>query len=189
MQAQVPAQVNQVNLIESIPLENVNIIGYMIDNLGRINYELSFLNQTSSTINPIHYFSLDPKATICKFTMLVGTTVLVGEVQEKKVAFQTYSQAQGEGKKTALIEKISDSDYKVSIGNVEPGQRVIVSFNYLVVLELEEDSRYKFNIPTNIGIKYFSSTQTQRDWEYKRDISKLKWSDNNSNYSFDFELR
>lgn len=187
---QMQTQHNQLNQIHThtIPLENVNIIGYMIDNLGKINYELIFLNQTDKPINPIHYFSLDPKATICKFTMMVGSRVFIGTVQEKTQAHQTYSSAQSEGKKTALIEKISDTDYKVSVGNVEPYERVIIGFNYLIVLDLEDDNKYKFNIPTNIGIKYFSSNQTQTDWEYQQSISKLKWCDNPT-YTFDFELK
>ena len=172
-----------------IPLENVNIIGRMIDNLGKINYELSFINQTSNTINPIHYFALDPKATICKFTMLVGTNVLKGVVQEKTQAQHTYSSAQSTGKKTALIEKISDSDYKVSVGNVEPNQRVIISFNYLIVLELDDDYGFKLNIPTNMGVKYFSSIQTERDWEYKYENTQFKSTNNELGYKFDFELQ
>ena len=177
--------------IQTIPLENVNIVGYMLDNLGKINYEMTFSNTTRETINPIYYFSLDLDATICKFTMLVGTQVFMGEVQEKKQAQMTYNKALVEGKKTALIEKISNSDYKVSVGNVEPGLRVIVSFDYMIVLELD-DYGFKFNIPTNIGLKYFSTPQTQKVWEYKCEYSKMKWIDetiDNISYSFDFELR
>jgi Ca-activated chloride channel homolog len=166
-QAQVQAQnkTQTTSSDQTISLENVNIIGYMLDNMGKINYEMTFSNTTTQTINPIYYFSLESKATICKFTMLVGTQVLMGEVQEKKQAQRTYNEAQTEGKKTALIEKISDSNYKVSVGNVEPGLRVIVSFDYLVVLELDDDFGFKFNVPTNIGLKYFSTPQTQRDWD------------------------
>lgn len=191
---QVPVQVQVQNTIstQTIPLENVNIIGYMLDNLGKINYEMTFSNTIGETINPIYYFSLDPNSTICKFTMLVGTQVFMGEVQEKKQAQKTYTEALVEGKKTALIEKISDSDYKVSVGNVEPGLRVIVSFDYLIVLELDDDNGFKFNIPTNIGLKYFSTPQTQKVWEYEREYSKMKWicgTIDNVSYSFDFELR
>jgi uncharacterized protein YegL len=182
-------QNNQNDQVNSVPLENVNIIGYMMENLGKINYELMFSNSASHTINPIHYFALDPKATICKFTMMIGKTVLMGKVQEKSQAQQTYSDAQTEGKKTALIEKISDTDYKVTIGNVEPGQRVIIGFDYLIVLEFDEESRYKFNIPTNIGVKYFSSTQSEKDWEYECAVSKMKWTDGNLGYNLNFELR
>lgn len=183
--------VNEMNLINTIPLENINVIGYMVDNLGKINYEMTFYNSTNEVINPIYYFSLDTKATICKFTMMIGTKVLMAEVQEKKKAQKTYTQAQSEGKKTALIEKISDIDYKVSVGNVEPGLRVIISFDYLIVLELDEESKYKFNIPTNIGIKYFFDHKIQKDWEYQQELNKIKWTDNTDDikYFFDFELR
>lgn len=191
-QVQTQNQVQNTSPVQTIPLENVNIIGYMLDNMGKINYEMTFSNSTEETINPIYYFSLDPNATICKFTMLVGTQVLMGEVQEKKQAQRTYNEAQTEGKKTALIEKISDSDYKVLVGNVEPGLRVIVSFDYLIALELDDDYGFKFNIPTNIGLKYFSTPQTQKDYEYKHNYSKMKWIDkttDNVSYSFDFEFR
>lgn len=191
-QVQAQNQAQNTSPVQTIPLENVNIIGYMLDNMGKINYEMTFSNSTKETINPIYYFSLEPKATICKFTMLVGTQVLMGEVQEKSQAQKTYNEAQTEGKKTALIEKISDSDYKVSVGNVEPGLRVIVSFDYLIVLELDDDYGFKFNVPTNIGLKYFSTPLTQGDWEYKCEYSKMKWIDkttDNISYSFDFELR
>jgi uncharacterized protein YegL len=172
----------------TIPLKNVNIIGYLLDNLGRINCEFTFSNENTLTINPIHYFSLSPDATICNFTMLIGTTVLRGEVQEKTQAKQTYDQAQKSGKKTALIEKISSSDYKVTVGNVEPGQTVIVSFDYVEMLPTDELDRYKFSFPTNIGIKHFSSNKTQSDYEYEKNLKKISYV-KDPTYTFNFELR
>ena len=173
---------------QEIPLSQVNIIGYVLDNLAKINCEFTFENKNNETINPIHYFSLLPNSTICNFTMLTGETVLKGQVQEKKQAFKTYTQAQSEGKKTALIEKISSTDYKVTVGNVEPGLTVMVSFDYIGTLEQDENSRYKFSIPTNMSVKYFSSTQTQKDFEYQKQINKITYSPIVP-YHFDFELR
>jgi hypothetical protein len=171
-----------------IPLSGVNIIGNLLDNLGKINCEFVFVNNYSNVINPIHYFSLDPNATICNFTMLVGTKVLKGEVQEKTQARQTYSQAQSEGKKTALIEKISSTDYKVSVGNVEPGLTVFVSFDYIISLETDDFDRYIFSIPTNVSVKSFCHDQTEKDIEYSKQISQLKYS-TDTNYSFFFDIR
>ena len=180
---------NQVQQsIQEIPLSQINIIGYLLDNLAKINCEFTFENKNNETINPIHYFSLLPNSTICNFTMLTGETVLKGQVQEKKQAFKTYTQAQSEGKKTALIEKISSTDYKVTVGNVEPGLTVIVSFDYIGTLEQDKNSRYKFSIPTNMSVKYFSSTQTQKDFEYQKQINKITYSPIVP-YHFDFELR
>lgn len=142
------------NQEQLIPLTNVNITGYLLDNLGKITCEFAFEGIKAHTINPIHYFSLDSNSTICDFSMVVGSTIYRGEVQEKSQAKQTYTKAQSEQKKTALIEKISPSDYKVSVGNVEPSQKVIVSFDYVVALEMDEQYRYVFSIPTNISIKY-----------------------------------
>lgn len=173
---------------QEIPLSQVNIVGYILDNLAKINCELTFENKNNETINPIHYFSLSPNSTICNFTMLVGETILKGQVQEKSKASKTYTQAQSEGKKTALIEKISSTDYKVSVGNIEPGIRVILSFDYVGSIELDDNFRYKFTIPTNMSVKYFSSTQTQKDFEYQKQISKITYS-SNIPYQFDFELR
>lgn len=51
-QAQVQAQ-NQIQNTspdQTIQLENVNIIGYMLDNMGKINYEMTFSNITTQTI-------------------------------------------------------------------------------------------------------------------------------------------
>ena len=122
------------NLNSTIPLSHINIIGYMLDNFGKINCELTFQNNFDETINPIYYFSLDNGSTICNFTMLIDNTVFKGEVNEKKEARQTYTKAQTQGKKTALIEKISSNDYKVSVGNIEPRQNVIISYDYVIIL-------------------------------------------------------
>jgi hypothetical protein len=177
------------NLNSTIPLSHINIIGYMLDNFGKINCELTFQNNFDETINPIYYFSLDNGSTICNFTMLIDYTVFKGEVKEKKEARQTYTKAQTEGKKTALIEKISSNDYKVSVGNIEPGQNVIISYDYVIILNQDNyNSQYKLTIPTNQTIKYFSSNQTKKDTIYHNEISKIVYS-SDAVYPFDFELR
>jgi hypothetical protein len=191
MNQEIP-QATLQTITQSIPLEQVNIIGYIIDNLAKVNCEFTFGNKDNQTINPIHYFSLAPNSTICNLTMLVGTTVLKGQVQEKNQASNTYKQAQTSGKKTALVEKISGTDYKLSVGNVEPDQRVIVSFDYVGTLELDDDFpsifRYKFTIPTNMSVKYFSSNQSQKDWEYQKQTNKIART-TEIPYQFDFDLR
>ena len=156
--AQQAQQAQQTQPTQLIPLTSIVVNGYMLDNLGKITCEMSFEGVSTNTINPIHYFSLDSSATICDFTMMVGTKIFRGEVQEKSQAKQTYTQAQTEGKKTALIEKISPTDYKVSVGNVEPNAKVIVSFDYTLTLITDEESRYMFSIPTNISVKYTPDT-------------------------------
>jgi len=140
----------------TIILKSVNVNGEIIDAIGKINMELTYVNELSYPINAIYYFALDSEAitAINYLKMIIDNKILNGLVKEKEQSKKDYNDAVISGKKTSLLEKMNENEYKLSIGNIEPNQTVVIKYGYITKLVCNEKDEIKFVLPTNIGEKY-----------------------------------
>jgi hypothetical protein len=176
-------------MYSSIPLETVVVSSNIIDGIATVNINCKFVNLNKFSVNPIHYFSLDYNATIHNLSMTVGDRVLTSVIKKKEQAKQEYNIAVTSGVKASLIEKISDSEYKLYVGNVNAEEHVQVDIEYVTTLECDENGGYVFAFPTNIAVKYLSgSGATKNDIEFQNEISKMKYSTNHLPYDYVFRL-
>eukprot|EP01034_Spumella_vulgaris_P034638 gene34638-42726_t len=120
--------------------------------------------------------------------MAIGSSSWSGIVKEKSVAKSEYTSAVDEGIQSSLLEKISATDYSVSVGPVEPSQSVEIRFSYLTRTEVQKDGSYRFVLPTNIAPKYNTSTSNVADMEYSAEMSAIPRA-HNPGYSFEVDMK
>lgn len=171
-----------------IPLNKVDVRADMIDGIAKVVLTCDFTNKNTIPVNPIHFFSLDCNATINKLSMQIGDRMLTSVTKEKTEAKREYTIAVKSGHKASVIEKISDNDYKLSIGNVNFQETVQVIIEYVTTLECNQNGSYIFVFPTNISIKYFpEKNTTSADHMYFQQIREMTYS-NDVPYSYTFLL-
>jgi hypothetical protein len=176
-------------MYSTIPLKTVEVNSKIIDGVAKVNVVCKFINSNKFAINPIHYFSLDYNATIHDLSMTIGEKVLTSVIKKKDQAKKEYDVAVASGVKASLIEKISDSEYKLYVGNVNAEEYVEVNIEYVTTLECNENGNYVFIFPTNIAVKYLSgSGVTKNDIEFQKEISKMKYSTSHLSYDYIFRL-
>src|SRR5206468_583792 len=105
--------------------------------------------------------------------------------KEKSSAKQTYEKALVEKKKTSLLEKMSDTNYKVSLGNIEPDESITIKFTYITVVNMT-DNGFKIVFPTNIAPIYTGSfDHASKDIDLQTSLGNLHY---RTSIPYKFEL-
>ncbi len=173
-------------------LKSVNVIGNFVENVGLVRVTQEYLNtNTVTSAEAIYNFDLDASSTINSFVMQVGEKVTIGQVKEKTQATKEYTDAKEAGIKTSILDKISDTSYRVKIAGINPGETVSITYEYAYTLEMDglgSNGRYKFVLPTNIAPKYTgSSNKTIGDSVFSKAMEKITYS-NSPGYTFEITL-
>lgn len=145
-----------------VPLKEVSITGEMIDFFGKINTKLVFENPTTDAAEVIYQFTLDPSSIITSFTAQIKDKKLIGVVTEKNKARHIYKSATKNKQTSSLLEKDNNGRYRVTLGNIQVGDVIVIEYSYFVKT-ITENGKQKLVIPTNIGEKYdpYGSTNSR----------------------------
>lgn len=174
-------RVQIVNTQEIIPLKEINISGELVDFFGTINTKLIFENPTDNAIEVIYQFTLDTSSVITNFKATLKDKKLVGVVREKNMARQTYNTAVQNKQTSSILETDDQGRHKVSIGNIQKGDTVIIEYSYFVIT-VQENGKQKLVIPTNVGKKYDPNGYTNLT-SYNGNTMKMNHS-SEANYNF-----
>lgn len=172
-------------------LKSVNVTGNFVENVGLVRVTQEYLNtNTITSAESIYNFDLDASSTINSFVMQVGKKVIIGQVKEKTQATKEYSDAKDAGIKTSILDKLSDTSYRVKIAGINPGETVTITYEYAYTLDRLDGltGRYKFVLPTNIAPKYTGSpNKTLGDSVFAQSMEKITYSDS-PGYTFEINL-
>ena len=141
----------------NVPLKKVNVTGNFVDCIGLVSVEQHYQNNYSQKIEASYMFALDTSSEVVSFYVLINNKKMHGQIQERSQAQQTYNAGVSDNKKSSLLKKLNNSTYSMSLGNIEPGEIIVVSFSYLTQT-INNSEGFKFVLPTNIAPKYSGSS-------------------------------
>jgi hypothetical protein len=135
-------------------LTGVKISADLLECFGKIHVTQTYENNTKDLLEVVYIFPLTNNDSITNFSISINNKKnLTGVLKSKHVAEQEYNEAVSNKQTASFLEKYHDGSYRVKIGNVEPGTKVVVNFTYVTFLTMR-DGKYIFVVPTNIAPKY-----------------------------------
>ncbi|KAJ7131734.1 von Willebrand factor type A domain-containing protein, partial [Mycena crocata] len=146
----------------SLPLLNVNAEASIKELAAQVKLTQTYGNDATFPIEASYLFPIPARASVCSFTMIKqdGTRV-VGSVQEKQEARETYNTAVSQGQQASLMEQQTPDAFQVAVGNIPPKQQVKIELVYATELtEDEENDSVRFHLPAHIGSRYGSPPTT-----------------------------
>lgn len=150
-----------------LTLRSIDVTGNVIDMFGSIKVTVVYYNEYPSNLESTYKFCLDPNAVIDSFIVTLKDKKLTGTVKEKKEARNEYTNAVKNNKKTSLLEK-KDDIYSLYVGNIESNETIVITYTYLTRLS-ENDNKYVFVYPTNLGHRYgMTGNLSREDIESKK---------------------
>jgi hypothetical protein len=138
---------------EPIPLEGVSVEATIKDFCSRVTLTQRYRNQEAKPVEAVYVFPLEDGAAVCGFEALIDDVHVVGEVQEREKAFETYDEALAQGHGAYLLDQEKPDVFTASIGNIPPGKEVLVKVTYVAELTLEGDD-IRFALPTTVSPRY-----------------------------------
>ncbi|KAJ7160724.1 von Willebrand factor type A domain-containing protein [Mycena filopes] len=144
------------NRIVPLPLLQVHAAVDIKELAAGVKLTQTYSNDTDGALEVGYSFPIPARAVVCSFAMIKqdGTRV-VGLVQEKQEARETYDAAVSQGKTAALVEQQTPDVFQIAVGNIQSQETVVIELLYATVLAEDEDNdSIRFHLPLHIGARY-----------------------------------
>ncbi|KAJ7778552.1 von Willebrand factor type A domain-containing protein [Mycena metata] len=146
----------------SLPLLGVRAEASIKELAAQVKLTQTYGNDATFPIEAKYSFPIPARGSVCSFVMIKqdGTRV-VGIVQEKQEARETYNTAVSQGQQASLMEQQTPDTFQVSVGNIPPSEQVQIELVYATELsEDEENDSIRFHLPVHIGERYGAAPQS-----------------------------
>lgn len=137
----------------SLPLTHVEARFRVTGDLASVEMDQIFEQNARQALNVTYTFPLPGEASVFRCEMHVNDRVIRAVVMEEKEARRFVQQKIAEGHRTALVEFNRDNVFTLELGNVAPGDRILIRFAYLQPLERLGD-QLSLRLPFNLGVRY-----------------------------------
>ncbi|KAJ7223092.1 von Willebrand factor type A domain-containing protein, partial [Mycena pura] len=142
--------------ITPLPLLHVHAAATVKALAAQVTLTHTYANDTAAPLAATYAFPIPARAAVCGFAMVKedGTRV-VGRVQEKTAARETYQAAVVQGKRAVLVEQVAQDVFQLAVGNIQAQERVQIELIYATELsEDEENDSVRLHLPVHIGARY-----------------------------------
>lgn len=136
-----------------IALRGVAARARIVDGSCLVTIEQHYVNLETSAIEAVYSFPLPLDATVTAFQVREADLVMDGILKGKDEAFDDYDLALSENRSAYLLDQDTANHFTCSVGNLAPGQDVVVSLTFAQNLE-RKDNHYRFYLPTVIAEVY-----------------------------------
>lgn len=142
---------------QSIPLQGVHIAARLRGLCSEVAVTQRYRNQESVPLECVYVFPLEDGAAVSGFQARIGKRVIVGRVEERDKAFETYDDAMADGHGAFLLDQERPNVFTASVGNLEPGTEVEITIRYVALLR-STSGTIRFMLPTTVSPRYVPST-------------------------------
>jgi Ca-activated chloride channel family protein len=112
-----------------------------------------FHQSAGRPLDVTYSFPLPSKAAAYRCEMIVNGRTIRAKVMEQEAAREIARQKKAEGRRTALVEMERENLFTLSLGNVQPGDIIVIRFAYVEELDAWKDE-LALQIPFNPGVRY-----------------------------------
>ncbi|MEQ1741081.1 MAG: VIT and VWA domain-containing protein [Candidatus Nitrotoga sp.] len=137
-------------------LESVRVTGHLRDLACELLVQQNFMNPGEHNVEAVYTFPLPHGAVLLNLTAKVGERKLRGVVLPRKKAEARYEQAITDGDGAIMLERSDDGICTVNLGNLMPGERATLNYEYAYLLCWQQD-KVQFRLPTTIAPRYGSA--------------------------------
>src|SRR5437879_2428074 len=145
----------------TLPLKGVECAFSACGDVLSVELDQIFQQNTAQPLDCLFTFPLPASAAVYRCEMHVNGRVIRAKVEERERARELARERKAAGHRTALVEMERDNLFTLSLGNVQPGDVVVVRFAYFQTLSRLGDWS-SFNIPFCPGVRYIPGTPLLR---------------------------
>lgn len=148
----------------TLPLEASHLEVEAKAGLARTILTQTFNNPHERPLEVTYLLPLPADGAVSGFAFTLAGKRIVGEVDKKKVARERYDAALAAGQTAALLEQERPNTFTQKVGNIPPGQKVVVE----VVVDqklvwIAEEGQWSWRFPTVVGPRYMGEPGRVKD--------------------------
>lgn len=136
------------------PLTSIEVELEVLDIAVLARFTQCFVNPTDELLDVTYAFPVLPSASVTHLDAQIGERVIVGRVVEKQAARAQFQEARTERKAAALLEKAAGDLMRLKLGQVDPGETVLVRLDMTMELQNQSDGQFRVALPMIVDPRY-----------------------------------
>ncbi|PUE08223.1 VIT and VWA domain-containing protein [Limnohabitans sp. T6-20] len=138
---------------QAVALQSVQAQGQLQGLMLRMKLRQVYRNSTSDNLECVYTFPLAWGSVLLGMAVELNGKRMTGTVVEKKEAETTYEKAIQSGDLPVMLERSGKDLYTANLGNILPGDEVVIELEYAQLLKLE-GGMLRLSLPTTIAPRY-----------------------------------
>lgn len=138
---------------QAVALQSVQAQGQLQGLMLRMKLRQVYRNTTGDNLECVYTFSLAWGSVLLSMAVELNGKRMTGTVVEKKEAETTYEKAIQSGDLPVMLERSGKDLYTANLGNILPGDEVVIEMEYAQLLKLE-GGMLRVSLPTTIAPRY-----------------------------------
>jgi Ca-activated chloride channel family protein len=136
-----------------VGLLSAHVTGRISGLVAQMKVRQVYKNWSESNIECVYTFPLAWQSVLLGMSVELNGKRLSGVVKPRKVAESEYDQAIDSGDLPVMLERAGKDLYTANIGNIQPGDEVVVEMDYAQILKVV-DGAIRLSMPTTIAPRY-----------------------------------
>ncbi|MDH4382026.1 MAG: VIT and VWA domain-containing protein [Gammaproteobacteria bacterium] len=136
-----------------VALKGVHVEGHLEGLMLVMKLRQQYRNDTERNLETVYTFPLAFGATLLGLNVEIGGRRLHGAVIGAPEARERYEAALEDGDTPVMVEKASEGLFTANLGNLMPGESVVIELEYAQLLRFEQ-GRIRLTVPTVIAQRY-----------------------------------
>ena len=136
-----------------VGLLSAHVTGRINGLVAQMKVRQVYKNWSESNIECVYTFPLAWQSVLLGMSVELNGKRLSGVVKPRKVAESEYDQAIDTGDLPVMLERAGKDLYTANIGNIQPGDEVVVEVDYAQILKVV-DGAIRLSMPTTIAPRY-----------------------------------
>ena len=133
-------------------MQSLFLTGRLLPFGAKLTVRHAFCNAETSPVEAVYSFALPRDASLVKFRINADTFSVDSKLEPTAKAVRTYENAVAAGSFAALAREHADGLINLSLGNLRPAERVIVTLDLIAGVEMSDDGlrlRFPFTLAPN----------------------------------------
>lgn len=136
-----------------LPLIHIETRFRITGDVAAVEVDQVFEQNAREPLDVTYTFPLPGSAAVHRCEMVVNGRIIRAIVMEEHDARRTVAEKKAAGHRTALVEVDRENLFTLQLGNVTPGDRIVIRFAYIEKLD-RLGSQLSLRIPFSPGIRY-----------------------------------
>ena len=137
----------------ALPLKGVECRFEVTGAMACVELDQIYHQNTDRALDCTYTFPLPAGAAVYRCELHVNGRVIRAKVEEKKAALRIFKEQKAAGRRVALVETERENLFTLSLGNVQPGDMIVVCFAWFQVLDRAGEG-LRLLVPTCPGVRY-----------------------------------
>jgi len=138
-----------------LPLRGLSVRADITAGFADVEVDQLFEQNNDQPLDCRYLFPLPADAAAYRCEMRVNGRVIIAKTEKRSEAIKLFKQAKARGRRAALTESERDNLFTLQLGNLQPGDVVLMRFAYLQPVQRLRERR-TLRIPVNPGVRYIA---------------------------------